>query len=202
MKLILASASPRRLELLARIGLAPTVMAADIDESVLPGESPADFVLRVATDKAHVVWASVRDAAPGRGGISRREAVVLAADTAVIRDGEPLGKPVDRADAIAMLSSLTGRSHDVLTAVVAIGDDGVEHSVLSRATVTMASADHAEIEWYVSTGEPMDKAGSYAIQGIGAVLVERIEGDPTTVIGLPLRDTVELLGSAGIHWPT
>lgn len=188
-ELVLASASPRRAELLGRVGLSPVVAPADVDESVLPGESADDYVVRVAADKAHAVAA----AHPG--------AVVLAADTAVVLDGEPLGKPADPADALDMLGRLAGRTHEVLSAVVVVDPDGIEHTALARASVTMAPSAHAELEWYVATGEPMDKAGAYAVQGLGAALVDRVDGDPTTVIGLPLRPTLELLRAAGVAWP-
>lgn len=193
MKLILASASPRRRELLERIGISPAVHVSDIDESRLPGEDASDYVLRVALKKAR----SVRDLLSDNAD----DSVVLAADTAVLRDGEPLGKPTDPADARGMLASLSGRTHEVLTAVVAIGVHGTEHSLLARATVTFTSLNAEEIDWYVATGEPMDKAGSYAIQGLGAVLIDRVEGDPSAVIGLPLRPTVELLRDTGFVWP-
>lgn len=186
---VLASASPRRRELLARVGLHPSVAAADVDESVLPGEHADDYVVRVAADKAHTVAARK----PGR--------VVLAADTAVVLDGVPLGKPTDRLDALVMLSKLSGRTHEVLSAVVVVDGDGIEHTALARAAVTMAAVGDEELAWYVSTGEPMDKAGAYGVQGIGAVLVERVDGDPTTVIGLPLRTALELLATAGLEWP-
>lgn len=187
--LVLASASPRRAELLRRIGLDPTIIAADVDESVLPGESPHDYVVRVAADKAH----AVAQAHPSQ--------VILAADTAVVVDDEALGKPADVDDAVAMLARLSGRSHRVLTAVVVVDPEGIEHSSVAAATVTMADTSATERAWYVGTGEPMDKAGAYAVQGIGAAFVEQVDGDPTTVIGLPLRTTVELLRVAGVTWP-
>lgn len=188
--LILASASPRRLELLRRVGLEPTVVPAHVDESVLPGEAPSDVVVRVAADKAH----AVARLHPG--------AVVIASDTEVVADGEVLGKPSDDEHARATLAHLAGRTHEVLTAVVVVGADGIEHTTLERAEVTMAELSPEEIAWYVASGEPTDKAGSYALQGIGAVLVERVEGDPTTVIGLPLRPTVELLRLVGVDAAT
>lgn len=187
--LVLASASPRRRELLGRIGLEPEVVPAEVDETPRP-EEPADgFVLRVAGDKASAVAAS------------RPGAVVLAADTAVVLDGVPLGKPADEDDALVMLTRLSGRVHEVLTAVVVIGPDGRRHAAVEAASVTMAVSTRDELAWYVGTGEPLDKAGAYAVQGLGAVLVERVEGDPTTVIGLPLRRTVHLLRAAGVPWP-
>ena len=188
--LVLASASPRRRELLGRVGLVPEVVAADVDESVLPGEAPDDYVVRVAADKAHAV------------ARSRPGAVVLVADTAVVLDGAALGKPDDAEHALELLERLAGRSHEVLSAVVVVDPDGIEHTTLARAIVTMAPSTSAERAWYVATGEPMDKAGAYAVQGVGAALVDRVEGDPTTVIGLPLRPTLELLRATGVEWPT
>ncbi|MDQ2677144.1 MAG: Maf family protein [Actinomycetota bacterium] len=187
--LVLASASPRRSELLGRLGLDVVVDPADVDESRLPGESAEEYVLRVSADKAH----AVERRHPG--------VIVVAADTAVVVDGEPLGKPLDSQDALDTLERLSGSAHEVLSSVVVIDPDGIEHAVLARAVVRMAPTEPAEREWYVATGEPMDKAGSYAVQGIGAFLVEGIDGDPTTVIGLPLRATVDLLRVAGLVWP-
>ena len=188
-RLVLASASPRRRELLERVGLRPVVEPADTDESTLPGEHADDYVVRVAADKARAV--ALRH--PGT--------VVIAADTAVVLDGVPLGKPGDPADALDMLSKLSGRTHQVLSSVVVVDTDGIEHTALARAIVTMAPSSDEERAWYVATGEPMDKAGAYGIQGIGAVLLERVEGDPTTVIGLPLRTALDLLRAAGVDWP-
>jgi septum formation protein len=187
-RLVLASASPRRRELLERVGLLPIVVPAEIDESTLPGEHADDYVVRVAADKAHAV------------AVLHPGAVVVAADTAVVLDGVPLGKPAGPADALEMLSRLSGRTHQVLSSVVVVDPDGIEHTALARATVTMAPSSDEERAWYVATGEPMDKAGAYGVQGIGAVLVERVEGDPTTVIGLPLRTTLDLLRAAGVDW--
>jgi septum formation protein len=187
--LVLASASPRRAELLDRLGLTVEVDPADIDETRLPGEGAEEYVLRVSADKAHAVAARH----PG--------SIVLAADTAVVLDGEPLGKPADPADALATLERLSGSTHEVLSSIVVIDTDGIEHAALARAAVTMTWSEPDERGWYVGTGEPMDKAGSYAVQGTGAFLVERIDGDPTTVIGLPLRATLDLLRVAGLVWP-
>jgi septum formation protein len=186
---VLASSSPRRLELLRRVGFDPEVVPADVDESVLPGETAEEYVVRVAADKARVVAAQ------------RPATVVLAADTAVVLDHEALGKPDDPEHALELLRRLRGRDHEVLSAVVVHDPHGVQHASLARATVTMADAADDELRWYVSTGEPMDKAGAYGVQGIGAVLVERVDGDPTTVIGLPLRTSVELLALAGVDRP-
>ena len=187
--LVLASASPRRSELLARVGLTPAIDPPHVDETRLPGEDAEDYVLRVSADKARTVARHH----PG--------AIVLAADTAVVLDGEPLGKPADADDALATLARLSGRAHEVLSAVVVVDPDGIEHATLARAAVRMAASEPAEREWYVATGEPMDKAGPYVVQGIGASLGEGIDGDPTTVIGLPLRATLDLLLAAGVDWP-
>lgn len=184
--LVLASASPRRSELLARVDLNFDVVAPDVDESVLPGEDPDDYVARVAGAKADRV---ARD---------RPGAVVLAADTAVVLDGVPLGKPAGPHDAARMLRCLAGRSHRVVTAVCVVDPCGGRHCCTADALVTMAAVSDAEIAAYVASGEPMGKAGAYAVQGRGAALVTRVEGDPTTVVGLPLRATLELLRDAGM----
>jgi septum formation protein len=189
--LVLASASPRRLELIARLGLCPEVVPCDVDESWHPVERAQDYVARVALDKAVA------------GSAARPGAVVLAADTAVVLDGEPLGKPIDDDDARRMLRRLAGRSHTVITAVAVCapgGGPGPECRSAS-ARVRFAPFGEADVEWYVGTGEPTGKAGAYALQGAGAVLVERVEGDPTTVIGLPLRLAAEMLRRAGIDVP-
>jgi len=187
--LVLASASPRRRELLERVGLAPLIVPADVDESVLPGEPALDYVQRVAFDKAIAVAEARTDGA-----------IVLAADTSVVLDGEPLGKPLDATHARSTLAHLSGRTHEVLTAVAVVGPDAVS-SICERARVTFATLTSAEIDWYLDSGEPFDKAGSYALQGLGAAFVDRVEGDPTTVIGLPLRATLQLLRGAGLVWP-
>ncbi|MFZ4518693.1 MAG: Maf family protein [Microthrixaceae bacterium] len=184
---VLASASPRRRELLARLGVEVEVDPADLDERPRPGERATDLALRLAAAKAATVAARHR----GR--------VVLAADTVVeAPDGAVLGQPVDDGDAVRMLTSLAGAEHHVVTAVAVVGADGVEATAVERAAVRFAALDREEIDEYVATGEPTGKAGAYAVQGIGAVLVERVNGDPTTVIGLPLRVAARLLAGAGI----
>ena len=185
--LVLASASPRRSELLARVDLTFDVVAPDVDEAVLPGEDPDHYVARVAGAKADRV-------AGDRPGT-----VVLAADTAVVLDGVPLGKPADPHEAVRMLRGLAGRSHRVVTSVCVVDPRGGRHRCTETALVTMAALSDAEIAAYVDTGEPMGKAGAYAVQGRGAALVTRVEGDPTTVVGLPLRATLGLLRDAGIR---
>lgn len=183
--LCLASASPRRRELLAQIGVAHKVTPADIDETRRPGESPRDYVLRLAREKA--LWVSSR----------RPDAPVLAADTAVVLGDEVYGKPQHRDQGLAMLASLAGRSHQVLTAVALATCDCLT-SALSESTVQLRTMSEAERAAYWDTGEPQDKAGGYAIQGLGAVFVESLHGSFSGVVGLPLYETAELLRTAGV----
>ena len=185
MPLILASQSPRRAELLRQIGLSFRTEPADIDETPRPGEAPHDYVRRMAEAKALAVKARFPDA------------VVLGSDTSVILDGEILGKPRDRAHGIAMLLALAGRSHQVLTAV-ALADRGLACR-LSESRVRFGPIDRDAATRYWDSGEPRDKAGGYAIQGLGAVFVEHIEGSYSGIMGLPLYETAELLGMAGLH---
>ncbi|HEX3555248.1 MAG TPA: Maf family protein [Thermoanaerobaculia bacterium] len=181
---ILASGSPRRRELLAGLGVRFTVRAVDLDETPGAGEPPEATVLRLARAKA------TARAEPGE--------LVLGADTVVVIDGELLGKPRDPEDARRMLARLAGREHTVLTGV-ALEEPGRNRrtSALERSQVRMASLTPEEIAWYVSTGEPLDKAGSYAIQGIGALLVEEVRGNYTNVVGLPLPLTRRLFRELG-----
>ncbi len=189
--LCLASRSPRRRELLAQIGIYPKTMAADIDESPGPGEAPAEYVIRLALEKARAVQAMPGD----------HEALpVLAADTAVVAAQRILGKPADREEALAMMRQLSGRSHKVLTAV-ALVDAGKAHSRLSVSQVTFRRVTEAEAEAYWDSGEPRDKAGGYAIQGLGAIFISHLEGSYSGVMGLPLFETAELLALAGIGLP-
>lgn len=188
--LVLASSSPRRAALLGRLGLRPLVDPADIDETPRPGEPAADLVQRLAITKAATVAA--RHAANGA-----RDVAVLAADTMVVRDGVALGQPRDRAEAAAMLRSLRGRSHEVLTAVAVHRDTRSLHAI-DTTRVTMRTFDDDLLAWYLDTGESGDKAGSYALQGAGAVLVASIEGSDTNVIGLPLATAVTLLQQIGV----
>ncbi len=169
---MLASQSPRRREILRLAGIPFTVRVADVDESVLDGESPADYVQRLAEAKACAV-----EAAPGE--------TVLGADTTVVIDGEILAKPADAADARRMLARLSGRRHEVLTGVCL--RRGVTATCEFVTTgVVFAPLTAAEIDEYVASGEPMDKAGAYAIQGLASKFVERIEGDYFNVMGLPV----------------
>lgn len=183
---VLASASPRRLELLRRIGVEPDVRPADVDETPLPGEAPADLVARLAATKASVVAATH----PG--------ALVVAADTEVVVDGRILGKPADDADARAMLELLSGREHEVLTGVhLWLGDRTAAEVV--RTTVCFRPLTGREIAGYVAGGEPMGKAGAYAIQGAGGAFVESITGSDSNVVGLPLATVVRLAGDLGVE---
>lgn len=184
----LASASPRRRDLLWQIGVPHKAVAANIDENPLPGESPHDYVERLALEKAMTVR--------HRG----ERLPVLAADTAVVLEGAVYSKPVDRADALAMLGRLSGRVHQVLTAVALASERSVEVRV-SATSVRLRDLTLAEREAYWQTGEPRDKAGAYAIQGFGSVFVESLTGSYSGVVGLPLAETAELLRTAGIgYW--
>ncbi len=184
MKLVLASASPRRRELLDQIGLAHVVKAQDVDESVVPGESPEEYVARVAMKKA-------------RACPREFDEVVLAADTTVVADGQILGKPSSLAEARRMLESLSGTRHTVLSAVACCSENG-EFEVLVTATVTLRALVDGEIDAYLSTGESFDKAGGYGVQGIAGVFVDRVDGSYSAVVGLPLAETELLLRQAGL----
>lgn len=183
----LASASPRRRELLQQIGVPYRLISAPIDESVLPGEPAAAYVERLARAKA----------AAGLAALGDVDACVLGADTAVVLDGRILGKPADRADGLAMLAALSGRSHEVLTAVAVCDGARCEARVVS-SRVHFRTLSAAEREAYWASGEPQDKAGGYAIQGLAAIFVEHLAGSYSAVVGLPLAETAELLGGFGI----
>ena len=182
--IVLASSSPRRKQLLEMLRIPFRVVAPDVDESRLAGEAPEPYVRRVARDKARAV------------AERERGALVLAADTSVVLDGELFAKPVDAADAVAMLARLQGRTHHVLTAVAVAGDGRLEEA-LDVSAVTFRRAETDDLERYVATGEPLDKAGAYAIQGLGAPLVERVDGDFFGVMGLPVRLVLDLLARFG-----
>lgn len=171
--------------MLADLDVDFVVVPADVDESIMPGESAVDYVMRVANVKAQTV-SSVHPSD-----------VVLAADTTVDRDGEILAKPVDANDAIAMLRSLSGRDHLAHTAVCVVRDGSAQTALVSTS-VSFRSLSDEEIAWYVGTGEPLDKAGAYAIQGRAAAFVSGISGSVSNVVGLPLAETIELLRSAGV----
>ncbi|UCZ87466.1 Maf-like protein [Pseudomonas sp. L5B5] len=185
--LYLASGSPRRRELLTQIGVPFTVIAADIDETPLAGESPAAYVERLARGKA----------AAGRATLGGIAGCVLGADTAVVLDGRILGKPQDQADALAMLMALSGREHEVLTAVALLDGQRSQARVV-RSLVRFRAIAEQEATRYWASGEPRDKAGSYAIQGLAAVFVAGLNGSYSAVVGLPVCETAELLGDFGI----
>lgn len=188
-RVILASQSPRRRELLTLVGIAHEVMPADINEDVREGEDPAAYTERLAREKAAVIAARHPDA------------LVIAADTTVVVDGEILGKPAAAAEARAMIRRLAGRSHTVLTAIAAASLGGArEVSAVESVEVTFRALTDDEIARYVATGEPMDKAGAYGIQGWGATLVERVNGDYFSVMGLGLRRLVALLAELGVEY--
>jgi septum formation protein len=189
----LASASPRRRELLVALGVAPALRPVNVDESPLSGESPQDHVVRLAAAKVAAGARALRD-----DGI---DALVLAADTTVTLDGAILGKPHDEAEALAMLRRLAGRTHEVLTACRLVRvDDGRAAACVANSRVRFAPWNEARARWYVATGEPMDKAGAYGIQGYGAALVEKVEGDFFGVMGLPVRLVLDLLEEAGFGY--
>lgn len=183
--LVLASASPRRRDLLAQLGVSAEIIPADIDETPHEGEDPASYVVRVAKDKALAV------------ARHRPDRVVLAADTTVDLDGRILTKPHDSDDARMMLRALSARTHRVHTGV-AVHHGGSCHAVVVTTLVTFTTVSAELLEWYLATGEPFDKAGAYALQGAGDVLVDHIQGSVSNVIGLPLAPTLRLLGLAGI----
>ncbi|KEX94670.1 septum formation inhibitor Maf [Pseudomonas umsongensis] len=187
-RLYLASGSPRRRELLTQIGVPFTAISADIDETPLNHESPSAYVERLARGKAEA----------GRGAVaSDASCCVLGADTAVVLDGKILGKPVDEGDACAMLKMLSGREHQVLTAIALLDFDRCESLVVtSHVRFREISPDEAAAYW--ASGEPRDKAGGYGIQGLGAVFVAGLTGSYSAVVGLPLCETAQLLGHFGI----
>ena len=187
-RVILASSSPRRRELLSLIGIAHDVRPADIDESVAPGEQPEAHCERLAREKALTLARTVD-----------RDAVIIGSDTIVVVDGAILGKPRDRSDAVRMLRMLSARSHVVLTAVAVARGMKIESGV-ERVGVTFRALTAADIDAYIATGEPLDKAGAYGIQGYGATIVERIDGDYFAVMGLALVRMIRLLARVGVRY--
>ena len=185
-RVVLASASPRRRELLTLIGIAYTVCPADIDETIHDGEAPAVYAERLARAKAST--AAIDDAT-----------LAIGSDTIVVIDDHVLGKPRDRNDATRMLRMLSGRTHTVYTAVAVQRGERVA-SAVEHVAVTFRPIDDALIASYIATGEPMDKAGAYGIQGYGATIVQRIDGDYFAVMGLALGTMVELMGRVGVRY--
>ena len=183
LELLLASKSPRRSEILTALGIPFRTVSVDVDESPLDGETPVEMVSRLAAAKAQAV-----DVGPG--------SLALGADTEVVIDGEALGKPRDEAEALAMLQRLSGRVHQVLTGVAINGPHGTR-SVLSKTDVYFREIGRDEALAYWQSGEPVDKAGAYAVQGLGGIFVERIDGSYSGVVGLPVFETAALLREAG-----
>lgn len=190
---VLASASARRSQLLAQIGVRHCAQAADIDEEPRPGEKPGDYVQRLAREKAQAVFNALGN---------RPDGPVLAADTTVVLEGRIFGKPADEADCVAILSALSGRSHEVLTGIALQSEDSFR-SALCTSRVAFRVIRAEECRRYWATGEPAGKAGAYAVQGKGAVFVEALEGSFSGVMGLPLFETAALLDAAGVRrWHT
>jgi septum formation protein len=188
-RLVLASASPRRARILRELGVPFRVVVSHVDETLRPGEEGGAAVERLARAKALAV-------------ASGEELPVLAADTEVVCDGSILGKPADEEDAAAMLRRLRGRTHEVLTGVCLV-ERGVARSGVERSRVTVAPMSEAELRWYGATGEPLDKAGGYHVDGRGALFIEAVEGSPSNVAGLPVRLVLRLFREAGlaVGWP-
>jgi septum formation protein len=183
-RLVLASASPRRARILRELGVAFRVVVSHEDESLRPGEDGAAAVERLARAKALAV--------------ARGEALpVVAADTEVLCDGHILGKPADAADAVAMLGRLAGRTHEVVTGVCVVAG-GAAVSGVERSVVRLAPMSPGELAWYAATGEPLDKAGGYHVDGKGALFIESVEGSPSNVAGLPVRLLLRLAREAGL----
>lgn len=194
-QLILASQSPRRKSLLAQLGYQFTAQAADIDESVQSNETAKNYVLRLAQQKAKVVFATL-------SAQQQVESVVIGSDTSVVIEGEILGKPLNEADCIATLLRLENKQHQVLTAIAVVSQDQANKnetmSQLVETQVQFKALTVDEIKRYWQTGEPCDKAGSYAIQGIGGQFVTTIKGSYSAVVGLPLYETAQLLAQVGL----
>ena len=186
--LILASASPRRAGLLTKLGLEFSVSPSAIPEDVLPGEAPEEHAERLSRAKVQ----EVREGSPG--------AMVVAGDTVVVLDGGILGKPAHPEDALGMLRALSGRTHTVVSGLAVAFPGGAVRSGVMSTDVTFRSFDDDFARAYVETGEPMDKAGAYGIQGLGSALVQEIRGDYTTVVGLPVPLLLELLRSGGVRY--
>lgn len=190
-QLILASQSPRRSELLAQLGFQFSIQASDIDETVFVDEIAHDYVLRLAKQKAQHVFSSLSVA-------EQEYSVVLGSDTSVVFDGKILGKPDSQEDCIETLSLLSGKQHQVLTAIALAHSAGVTGQVVTTK-VTFKKLSKAEIQAYWLTGEPQDKAGSYGIQGIAGQFVKSIDGSYSAVVGLPLYETAQILTNVGFH---
>lgn len=190
--IILASTSPRRQELIGQLGLPFEIMASHADEQVAPHLSPSEIVETLSLRKAGAVYEQLRG--------SGKQGIVVGSDTIVVFDNRVLGKPQDEREAFAMLHELQGRTHQVFTGVACIDAATGREAVAHRMTrVTMKALTRRQIERYIQTGEPMDKAGSYGIQGLGATIVEKIDGDYFTVVGLPLALLSDMLSQFGVE---
>jgi septum formation protein len=183
--IVLASASPRRARILKGLRIPFRIVVPQVDETARPGEAPAELALRLAREKASAVAA--RETLP-----------VLAADTVVVCEGRVLGKPASAEEARGMLRRLQGREHEVLTGVC-LASAGQLHSGLDRSRVCFVAMADSEIDWYVATGEPLDKAGAYHVDGLGALFIERVDGSPSGIAGLPIRLVLELARAAGLE---
>jgi septum formation protein len=186
-RLVLASGSPRRAQLLDQLGLDFVVEPSEVDETRYPDESPAEYVERVARQKCLAVKTT--------------GALVIAADTTVVHEGRVMGKPAHPEEARSMLRRLQGESHEVFTGVaVSLVDDRETQSTVDITRVEMLPMTENEIDEYVASGEPMGKAGAYALQGVGGLFVRSVDGSPFTVIGLPIHLLPRLIGSVGVRW--
>lgn len=187
-EIVLASSSPRRKDILESVGLEFSVISPEVDETPLSGEPPEDYAQRLSAEKA--LWVS--------GGCAE-DTIVIGADTVVVLDNDILGKPSDENDARAMLQKISGREHRVITAFSVVrAHSELLHSEIVETLVTVKNLAAPEIEGYIMTGEPMDKAGAYGIQGVGAFMVKEITGSYTNVVGLPLPELLEVLKSQGL----
>jgi septum formation protein len=186
-KFVLASASPRRRELLASIGLEFVVEPSNVVEVRQEGEAPEEYVARLSREKAHAL------------AVLHPSEWIIAADTTVLLGDELLEKPIDHADAARMLGTIAGRTHTVYTGVTLVNLEKEHHDTrIAESEVRMLPLSDRDIEWYVRTGEPLDKAGAYAVQGIGAMFIDSIHGSYTNVVGLPLATLFQMLRRAGI----
>ena len=190
--LYLASQSPRRRELLGQLGVTFSILDVDVAEVPYPEETPLDYVRRVARDKAHAGWEALTREA-------QDDALVIASDTEVVLENRVFGKPKDADDAVEMLHALSGRTHEVISAVCMMSAKQ-EHGDVCVSRVRFAELSEADVTAYVATGEPFGKAGAYAIQGLGATLIEHLEGSYSGVMGLPLFETSRLLRKFGVGW--
>jgi septum formation protein len=186
MRVILASASPRRADLLRAAGVAFETVVSDIDEAIRPGEAPSAYVQRLASEKSAAAMAA----------LSAPDAVILGADTAVVVDGDVLGKPRDNADATAMLRRLSGRAHEVMTGI-SLRRTAIELVRVEITAVFVSPLSEDDVAWYVASGEGRDKAGAYAIQGLASRFIPRIEGSYSNVVGLPVEAAMQMLTEIG-----